>query len=229
MNKPVIGKNGGGGKRLVPFVCGEQLLKGDSCGLGNLLRLFLQNRLSLPSGVHRGFRHPGQPRHLRHGQLLFLQSGTQICLWNGTGGSIPDARFRKILIEAVQVYRTDILNGQVPYSLICSLKQPPVACYGAVLGSGTLLQVDHIGGVFCEGLPVIQCIALFDTALKVRCRPLDGLFCLPCSHAGFWLVGHPVADTLSCGVKTAGNRDAVGGAGLAGDFFYCGHDLPPFL
>jgi len=130
------------------------------------------------------------------------------------------------LIKAVQVYGPDILNGHVADGLIGALHEMLIAGDGAVFRAGALLQGNDIGGVFGEGLPVVQGIALLNTALEVSGGPLDGLLDLTGSHAGFGLIGHSVADALSGSIEAAGDADPVGDAGLAGDLLNSCHVNP---
>ena len=115
--------------------------------------------------------------------------------------------------------RADVCQLHVTDGLIDAAHQLPVAVKCLGLGSAALFQVQHIGGVVCEGLAVVQHKALLNTPLKVCCSPLDSLLDLPGCHAGIWLIGLSVPNSLPLGVKAGIDGDPVSGAGFAGEFF----------
>ena len=121
----------------------------------------------------------------------------------------------------------DVCQLHIADCLIDAAHQLSVSVKGLGLCSAALLQIQHIDSVVCESLAVVQHKALFNTPLKVRSGPLDGLFNLPGCHAGIWLVGLSVSYALALGVKARIDGDPVGGAGFASEFFNRCHWLLP--
>ena len=204
-----------GGVLLYP----EDFLQALAHGLGDRCGLFFADRFAPGSGADGGGGDPGSLCDRCPGLLVLLQPGRNVNAGCGAAATFADPGLCQVLVEAVQVLRAEVDQLNVADRGVDPAQQLPVPVKSTGADAGAFLQLQHILRIVCEGLPVIQGVALFDRALKVCGGPLDGLLDLPFCHTGGGLVGRPVADPLAGGIEAAGDADPVGGAGFAGNLF----------
>ena len=108
MNKPVIFRNGLGGKRRLVLFDGEQGFCFFTQRGGNLVSFAFKDRL-LPAGCRdRGCGDTGFFGQRFAGDFPFPQISAEIALCRCAVPPLPDTFFLQILIEQIQMLRADI-------------------------------------------------------------------------------------------------------------------------
>lgn len=125
------------------------------------------------------------------------------------------AFFLQILIEQVQMLRTNVTQTQMSDCLIAAGKQIFVVRKRPLFDTGASLKGNHIAGIGGKRLAIVGLVALLDLPFKVRCCALYSLLHLPLGHFAFWFPSPVMAHLLAVDVSSLCDGDLERDAGLA--------------
>ena len=160
------------------MIYGEHLTQLFPHSLCNSFCLCFLYGVTTGSRAYSCCRHPSGFGNTSTALFILFQPCGKVNLRCGDTAAKPYPWLCKVLVKAVQVLGTDICKLQMPDCLIYADHQFLVSVKGFCLCAVPLLQIQNIGCILGEGLPVIRHISLLYTALNKAKRAF--IFCIHC-------------------------------------------------